>query len=159
MDKLHAHLVGGIPNRSMPPGMIIPELVYPDLDAAVAWLCEVLGFKQRLRIGDHRAQLILGEASLIAIGRPPQPGLPPGLDQPQRSALVDHSIMLHVDHVDQLFERAVKSGAVVISPPQDYPFGERQCTVEDVGSHRWTFSQTIADVDPHDWGAKGYIKE
>lgn len=59
-------------NRSMPPGKIIPELVYADLDAAVAWLSEVLGFTQRLRIGDHRAQLVLGEASMIAIARPPQ---------------------------------------------------------------------------------------
>ena len=22
----------------------------------------------------------------------------------------------------------------------------------DIGGHRWTFSQTIADVDPADWG-------
>jgi hypothetical protein len=41
-------------NRSMPPGTIIPELVYPDLQAAVAWLCGTLDFVERLRIGDHR---------------------------------------------------------------------------------------------------------
>ena len=31
-------------NRSMPPGKIIPLLVYDDLEAAVGWLCSVLGF-------------------------------------------------------------------------------------------------------------------
>jgi uncharacterized glyoxalase superfamily protein PhnB len=36
--------------------------------------------------------------------------------------------------------------------PQDYPYGERQYSVEDLGSHRWNFSQSIADVDPRDWG-------
>jgi len=34
----------------------------------------------------------------------------------------------------------------------DYPYGERQYTVEDPGGHRWTFSQTIADVAPEKWG-------
>jgi hypothetical protein len=34
-----------IPNRSMPPGTIIPELVYGDLATAVAWLCTTFGFK------------------------------------------------------------------------------------------------------------------
>jgi hypothetical protein len=33
-----------IANRSMPPGTLIPELVYPDLAAAVAWLCSRFGF-------------------------------------------------------------------------------------------------------------------
>ena len=56
-------------NRSMPPGVIIPELVYDDLDAAVAWLCNILGFTERLRIGNHRSQLVFGEAAIVAIAR------------------------------------------------------------------------------------------
>jgi len=33
-------------------------------------------------------------------------------------------------------------------------FGERQYTVEDPWGNRWTFSQSIADVDPAAWGAR-----
>jgi hypothetical protein len=33
------------------------------------------------------------------------------------------------------------------------PFGERVYTVEDLAGHRWTFSQSIADVAPEQWGA------
>ncbi len=40
----------------------------------------------------------------------------------------------------------------IISPPTDYPYGERQYNVEDLGGHGWTLSQTIADVDPRAWG-------
>jgi hypothetical protein len=54
---------GTIPNRSMPPRTIISELVYGDLAAAVAWLCTTFGFKERLRIGNHRSQLVFGAAS------------------------------------------------------------------------------------------------
>jgi uncharacterized glyoxalase superfamily protein PhnB len=34
----------------------------------------------------------------------------------------------------------------------NHPYGERQYTAEDPGGHRWTFSESIADVDPADWG-------
>ena len=45
-----------------------------------------------------------------------------------------------------------KAGAQILRPPADHPFGERQYTAVDIGGHRWTFSQTIADVDPASWG-------
>src|SRR6188474_2465613 len=120
-------------NRSMPPGVIIPEIPYDDVNAAAEWLCQAFGFKQRLRIGNHRCQLSFGEGSVIAIERK-EPGM--------------SSVLVHVDNVDTHFERVKQLGARIINPPTDYPFGERQYTVEDIGGHRWTFSQTIADVDP-----------
>jgi hypothetical protein len=56
---------GKITNRSMSPGRIVPVLVYPDMDSVVAWLCEAFGFKERLGIRSHRAQLIFGGASTV----------------------------------------------------------------------------------------------
>jgi hypothetical protein len=44
-----------------------------------------------------------------------------------------------------------------VQPPTDFPYGERQYTVEDLAGHRWTFTQSIADVDPRDWG--GIVRE
>jgi uncharacterized glyoxalase superfamily protein PhnB len=60
--------------------------------------------------------------------------------------------MVQVEDIEAHFEHAVSCGAKVIRPPADYPFGERQYTVEDIGGHLWTFTQTIADIDPRDWG-------
>jgi uncharacterized glyoxalase superfamily protein PhnB len=42
----------------------------------------------------------------------------------------------------------------ILSPPADYPYGERQYSVEDLGGRRWTFSQSIADSDPASWGGE-----
>jgi uncharacterized glyoxalase superfamily protein PhnB len=56
--------------------------------------------------------------------------------------------MVRVTDVDVHYEHAKQSGARIVSPPTDFPYGERQYTVEDLGGHRWTFSQTIADVAP-----------
>ncbi len=33
-------------------------------------------------------------------------------------------------------------------------YGERQYSAEDPAGHQWTFSETIADVAPEDWGGE-----
>jgi uncharacterized glyoxalase superfamily protein PhnB len=60
---------------------------------------------------------------------------------------------VHVDDVDKHFEHARQCGARILQSPADMPLGERLYSVEDVGGHRWTFSQSIADIAPEDWGA------
>jgi uncharacterized glyoxalase superfamily protein PhnB len=66
---------------------------------------------------------------------------------------VNQYVAIHIDHVDSHYERTQKLGARIIKPPTNMPFGERQYTAEDIGGHRWTFSQSIADVAPEEWGA------
>jgi len=60
--------------------------------------------------------------------------------------------MVRVADVDSHYERAKQCGARIVHPPTDYHYGERQYMAEDLDGHRWTFSQTIADVDPKAWG-------
>ncbi len=125
-------------NNSMPPGVIIPKIPYADITEAADWLCRVFGFKKRLQIGNHRFQLLFNDASIVVIeGREP---------------IHPSSVMVHVADVNEHYERAASAGARIVSPPTDYPFGERQYTANDLAGHRWTFSQTIADVDPATWG-------
>ena len=128
-------------NRSMPPSTVIPVLAYHDVGKAVEWLCDAFGFVERLRIGSHRAQLRIGDGAVAVTG-----GAGAGeVDSPD-------SVMVRVDDVDAHHARASERGARILGPPTDYPYGERQYTAQDPGGHRWTFSQTIADVAPEDWG-------
>ena len=62
--------------------------------------------------------------------------------------------MVRVEDIDAHHAPVKQSGARIINPPTNYPYGVRQYTVEDPGSHRWTFSQTIEDVDPGVWGGE-----
>ena len=126
------------PNRSMPRGTFIPVLAYDDVAEAVAWLCETFGFRERWRAGSHRAQVAFGDGA-VAITE-------------GRSSSTGSLVMVRVDDVDGHYDRARTRGAVIVGPPTDYPYGERQYTAEDLGGHRWTFSQSIADVRPEDWG-------
>jgi len=118
----------------------MPVLGYPEIGPAIDWLCNAFGLTLRLRIGDHRAQLNVGDGAVILSQRELS-----GQDNFQ-------SVLVRVDDVNLHLERARSHGAQVLSLPQDHMFGERQYNVEDLAGHRWTFSQSIADVDPETWG-------
>jgi uncharacterized glyoxalase superfamily protein PhnB len=124
----------------MPRCTVIPELAYPDVGEAVDWLCNAFGFTLRLRIANHRAQLNAGDGAVIAT------------EQRMADGKGSHSVMIRVEDVDRHYEHAVRFGAQALSSPVDYPYGERQYNVEDFAGHRWTFSQSVADVDPTEWG-------
>jgi len=62
--------------------------------------------------------------------------------------------MVRVSDVDSHHRRAIEHGAKILSPPKDYPYGERQYSAVDPGGHRWDFSESIADVDPASWGGE-----
>jgi len=136
-------------NRSMPPSTVIPVLAYPDVGQAVDWLCDVFGFAERVRIGNHRAQLNVGDGAVVVA----QQRLTQGSDSslPRREA-VSASVMVRIHDVDRHCQHATDRGARILQPPADYPYGERQYTVEDLAGYLWTFSHTIADVAPEEWG-------
>ena len=138
-------------NRSAPGAKLVPILVYEDVAKAIDWLCSVFGFSERLRAGAPggpvvHAQLTIGDAAVM-LGRQGAEFRPP------RAGEVNQYVVVHVDDVDGHYERAQKLGCRIIQPPRDQPFGERQYTAEDLGGHRWTFSQSVADVPPEAWGA------
>src|ERR1700694_1191605 len=133
-------------NRSIPQSTVIPVLIYPDVREAVDWLCTAFGFVERVRIGEnHRSQLCFGEGALV-VGdvrkerRPPRPGEVP------------HSVMVRVDDATAHCERARAHGARIVMEPTDFEYGERQYTANDPAGHQWTFSETLTDVPPEEWG-------
>ncbi len=135
-------------NRSVPDAAVIPVLTYPDVRAAVAWLTEAFGFAERVRIGEnHRAQLRFGRGAVIVADvrgdrRAPRPGE------------VTHSVMVRVDDARAHCERARAHGARILMEPTDFEYGERQYHAVDPAGHQWTFSETLADVAPEEWGGK-----
>ena len=50
--------------------------------------------------------------------------------------------------------RAGARGAKIVDEPRDFEYGERQYTAEDPAGHQWTFSETLADVAPEEWGGE-----
>lgn len=138
------------PNRSAPDTAVIPVLYYPVVREAVQWLTTALPFVERLRIADHRSQLLHnGGAIVVATPGGHANAAPSTLQSPAA-----HSVMLRVTGIDALFERARASGARVLAEPANHMYGERQCSFLDPWGHPWTLSETVFDSDPADWGGE-----
>jgi len=126
-------------NRSVPPCTVIPVLSYPDVGFAADWLSKAFGFTVRLRIANHRIQLKAGDGCIVVA---------------EGNAPVDsaHLVMVRVPDVNSHHERSRQQGARILAPPADHPYGERQYNVPDFAGHCWTFTQSVADVAPEQWG-------
>jgi uncharacterized glyoxalase superfamily protein PhnB len=137
-------------NRSAPDTAVIPVLYYPDVRGAVDWLTTVLPLTERLRIGDHRSQLVSGNGALVVA----QAGGHADAHPSTRQKPAAHAIMLRVTRVDELLDRARAAGAHVLAEPADHMYGERQCSFLDPWGRPWTLSETIFDSDPAGWGGE-----
>ena len=140
-----------IRNRSAPGSHVVPVLVYEDVGAAVAWLRHTFGFQERLRVAGregvvYHAQMWIAEQAIM-LGKQGAEFHAP------RSGEVTQYVIAHVDDVDAHHEQSKARGANVTSPPSNMPFGERQYSVIDPGGHKWTFSQSVADMPLDAWGA------
>jgi uncharacterized glyoxalase superfamily protein PhnB len=135
-------------NRSIPKATVVPVLIYPDVREAVAWLGAAFGFVEHVRIGErHRAQLGFGDGAVIVADvrgsrRPPRPGESTS------------SVLVRVEDAHAHCEHAREHGARIVMEPTDFEYGERQYHAEDLAGHQWTFSQTLADTAPEDWGGE-----
>jgi uncharacterized glyoxalase superfamily protein PhnB len=131
-------------NRSIQHATVIPNLAYPDVNQAADWLCAAFGFTVRLRIGSHRVQMNIGDGAVtLRELRENEAGQTLGLG---------HSVTVRVHNVDAHCIRAKEHGARITQEPTTHMYGERQYNAEDPAGHSWTFSQSMADVDPTEWG-------
>ena len=105
-------------NRSVPPCAVIPVLTYPDPGVAAEWLCKAFGFTVRLRIANHRIQMKAGDGCLT---------IAEGNVMPNNSQIVQIRIVDAKGHC----ERARQNGAMILTEPQDHPYGERQNNAHD----------------------------
>src|SRR5678815_323625 len=115
-------------NRSAPSATIVPILIYEDVGQAIEWLCRAFGFKERLRaerdgVTGH-AQLMVAEGAIM-LGRQGGPYRAPHDNN------VTAYVLVAVDDVDKHYQHAMKSGARIVHPPADMPFGERSYTAQD----------------------------
>ena len=130
-------------NRSMPAAGVIPVLGYADVLAAAAWLCRAFGFRERLRIGSHRIQLLGPAAGAVVVAHTDEVVTPAG-----------SSVLVRVIDVDEHCAAARRGGADIVSAPQSYPYGERQYSARDPTGYLWIFSETVRDVEPREWGGE-----
>jgi uncharacterized glyoxalase superfamily protein PhnB len=96
------------------------------------------------RIG--HAEIKIGPATIMLADEFPEMNI----KGPQSLGGTTIGIHLHVDNVDQAFDRAVAAGATVVRPLKDQFFGERSGTVRDPFGHEWLLGGHLEDVTPEE---------
>jgi uncharacterized glyoxalase superfamily protein PhnB len=132
---------------------VVPMISYHDAAAALEWLGEAFGFRERNRIAMPdgsigHAEMQVGDDGLIMLAEPS-----PHYQGPARHAEVCETsrrwlelpyvidgVHVGVDDVDAHFARALQAGATILSEPEDSGYG-RSYRAADLEGHRWMFSQ------------------
>jgi uncharacterized glyoxalase superfamily protein PhnB len=113
---------------------------------AADWLSKAFGFTVRLRIGNHRIQMKAGEGCFT---------IAEGNATPNKS----HIIQIRIEDANAHCERARQNGAIILTEPEDQPYGERQYNAQDYHGHHWDFTETITDVAPEEWSSGAFHLE
>jgi len=131
--------------RTLPAAEVLPVLIYRDVGMAARWLCGSFGFTFRWRVGQHRAQVGVGSSAIVLTE--------PRAEADPRSGGCG-AVLVQISDVDTHCAHARAAGAHILEEPTDFPYGQRQYVAEDPEGHRWTFTQTISDLKPAEWGAQ-----
>lgn len=133
---------------------VVPYLRYRSPEVAIAWLTDVLGAREAIRMTapDGRvghAELLIGE-HVITLGLTTVEHDTAG---PADRDTVRAMTLVFVDDVDEAATRAVRLGGTLVDDPTDMPWGLRQAIVTDPEGHVWELSTHTRDVPLEAWDA------
>ncbi len=106
-----------------------PNLPVEDLDRAITFYRDVIGFEVAARMDDHGFALMKGggaELALVTLASP-QPG----------------GAYLYVTGVETLLARCEAAGATIVAPLKLEPWGIRDFVVEDPDGHRLAVGERV----------------
>lgn len=92
------------------------------------------------------AEIKIGDSPIMLADEAPQMGY----RSPVSFGGSPVSIMLYVEDVDRVVDRAVKAGAKLERPVADQFYGDRNGTIQDPFGHVWTIGTHKEDVSPEE---------
>lgn len=103
---------------------VVPDLASTSLESATAFYGEVLGLEP---VMDH--------GWIVTLADPDRPHAQLSLMTHDATAPVIPDVSLEVDDVDACHEAAIRSGAEIVHPLTDEPWGVRRFLVRDPDGH------------------------
>lgn len=137
--------------RATPKGYhtLNPILRVPDAAKAVEFYTAVFGATEDFRreIGGRLllAVIAIGDSRVMVSDQANEPDKTAGGD-PRGNGV---GLKIYVDHVDDVFRRALAAGAREEEPLKDHFFGERSGDVTDPFGFTWRLAEFVEDV-PHE---------
>lgn len=134
---------------------VLAELHYADPEAALEWLSLAFGFMRDLVVRNPSGDIVFARTGLANAMIAVLPEQPPRMRSPRATGgVTTQSVQIRMpDDVDAHCARARAAGAVIISEPEDFFFGDRAYLVADIEGHVWNFGQpkSAAEPPPDGW--------
>ena len=128
------------PARPIPDGYhtATPYLIVDDAARAIEFYKKAFGAAEKVRIAAPggrvgHAEIQIGDSPIMMADEHPEIGAL----SPHRIGGSPVSIMLYVEDVDRVVERALAAGAKLLRPVQDQFYGDRSGTLADPAGHTW----------------------
>jgi len=130
---------------------VIPYLSVDGASEAIDFYIRVFGAKERLRMPmpDGRvghAELEIGDSLVMLADTSPNMGNP----SPKALGGTAVTVMVYVEDVDGVFERAVSAGATAERPVENQFYGDRAGQFVDPFGHKWFVATHVEDVGPEE---------
>ena len=142
-----------MPVKSIPEGYhsVTPYLIVRGAADAIEFYKKAFGAVELFRMPAPggkigHAEIKVGDSPIMLADEHPEIGY----NGPQSLGGSPVSLMIYVDDVDAVFNRAVEAGAVVKEAPQDKFYGDRMGTLTDPYGHRWHVATHQEDVSPEE---------
>ena len=124
-----------------------PYLIVKGAAEAIDFYKRAFGATEMLRMADPQgrvghAEIRIGDSVIMLADEHPAMGY----RGPRSLGGSSVSILLYVEDVDKVFERAVKAGAKGQRPVMNQFYGDRSGTLEDPFGHIWTVATHVEDV-------------
>ena len=128
---------------------VTPYLIMRNASRAIDFYKEAFGAKELFRMpapGDRigHAELQIGTSRVMLADEHPEMGIV----GPETRGGATQSLMLYVEDVDTVFDRAVKAGAKVDRPVANQFYGDRLGGLTDPFGHVWHIATHKEDVSP-----------
>ena len=129
---------------------VTPYLVVKNAAAALDFYQQVFGAVEALRMQDGErighAEITIGDSRVMLADEHPEMKI----FAPQSGTAAAVGILLYVEDVDTVVERAVAAGARLDRPVADQFYGDRTGGITDPFGHRWYIATHVEDVPPEE---------
>jgi PhnB protein len=128
-----------------------PYLIVNGAAEAIEFYKRVFGATELLRMADPQgrighAEIRVGDSVIMLADEHPDLGY----RGPRSMGGSSVSILLYVDDVDTIFDRALSAGATVQRPIANQFYGDRSGKLEDPFGHVWSIATHVEDVPPEE---------
>lgn len=128
---------------------VIPYLSVDDAQAAIVFYNTVFGATERVRMPGPdgkvgHAELEIGDSVIMLADAFPDMGG----TTPKALGGTPVTVMVYVEDVDAVFDRAIEAGGTAERKVEDQFYGDRAGEFRDPFGHKWFVATHIEDVEP-----------